>query len=57
MNKLKEERERLKSDLLHEDNEHKREVEAIKAKLDFNFHAEIENLKKQHYNEVESLDY
>lgn len=33
MNKLREERERLKSDLAYEDNEHKREVETIKSKL------------------------
>lgn len=32
-------------------------MEAVKSKLELNFHSEIENLKKQHYNEVESLDY
>jgi hypothetical protein len=57
MNKLREERERLKSDLAYEDNEHKRDIESLKSKLELNFHSEIENLKKQHYNEVESLDY
>jgi len=41
MNKLREERERLKSDLAYEDNEHKRDIESLKSKLELNFHSEI----------------
>jgi hypothetical protein len=41
MSKLKEERERLRSDLAYEDNEHKREIDTIKSMLELNFQAEI----------------
>ena len=29
----------------------------MKSKFEYNFHSEIENLKKQHLNQVETLDY
>ena len=55
--KLKEEKERLRSDLLYEESEHKKEIDSLKNKFEYNFHSEIENLKKQHLNQVEALDY
>jgi hypothetical protein len=55
--KLKEEKERLRSDLLYEETEHKKEIDSLKVKFDYSFHSEIENLKKQHLNQVEALDY
>lgn len=32
-------------------------MEGLKAKFDYNFHSEIENMKKQHLNQIEALDY
>lgn len=32
-------------------------MESLKSKFDFNFHSEVENLKKQHLNQIETLDY
>ena len=55
--KLKEEKDRLRNDLHYEELEHKKEVESLKAKFDYNFNAEIESLKKQHLNQIEALDY
>ena len=55
--KLREEKERLRSDLLYEEAEHKKEIDSLKSKFEYNFHSEIENLKKQHLNQVEALDY
>jgi hypothetical protein len=55
--KLREEKERLRGDLLYEEAEHKKEVDSLKAKFEYNFHSEVENLKKQHLNQVEALDY
>lgn len=57
ISKLKEEKERLRNDLGFEENEHRKEVESLKNKFDYNFHSEIENLKKQHLNQIETLDY
>jgi hypothetical protein len=55
--KLREEKERLRSDLAYEEVEHRKEVEGLKAKFDYNFHSEVENMKKQHLNQIEALDY
>lgn len=55
--KLREEKERLRSDLIYEESEHKKEIDSLKSKFEYNFHSEIENLKKQHLNQVEALDY
>ena len=41
----------------YEEAEHRKEIEGLKAKFDYNFHSEIENLKKQHLNQIEALDY
>jgi predicted RNase H-like nuclease (RuvC/YqgF family) len=32
-------------------------MDSLKSKFEYNFHSEIENLKKQHLNQVEALDY
>lgn len=29
----------------------------MKAKFDYNFQIQVENLKKQHLNQIETLDY
>ena len=50
--KLREEKQRLRSDLQFEEAEHRKEVESLKSKFDYNFHSEIENLKKQHLNQI-----
>ena len=50
--KLSEEKQRLRSDLQFEEAEHRKEVESLKSKFDYNFHSEIENLKKQHLNQI-----
>ena len=55
--KLREEKDRLRNDLVYEENEHKKEIDSLKGKFEYNFHSEIENLKKQHLNQVEALDY
>lgn len=55
--KLREEKERLRSDLTYEEMEHKKEIDGLKSKFDYNFHSEIQNLKKQHLNQIETLDY
>lgn len=55
--KLREEKERLRSDLQFQEAEHRKEVQSLKSKFDYNFHSEIENLKKQHLNQIETLDY
>ena len=57
INKLREEKERFKSDLLYEESEHKREVDGLKNKFEYNHHAEIESIKKTHLNQIEALDY
>lgn|GEM_PF-5318315 len=43
--------------MLYEESEHRKEVEGLKSKFDYNFHSEVENLKKQHLNQIEALDY
>ena len=43
--------------MLYEESEHKKEIDSLKNKFEYNFHSEIENLKKQHLNQVEALDY
>lgn len=55
--KLKEEKDRLRSDLIYEESEHKKEIDSLKAKFDYTYHSELENLKKQHLNQIEALDY
>ena len=55
--KLREEKDRLRNDLIYEEAEHKKEIDSLKSKFEYNFHSEIENLKKQHLNQVEALDY
>jgi len=55
--KLREEKDRLRNDLIYEESEHKKEIDSLKSKFEYNFHSEIENLKKQHLNQVETLDY
>ena len=57
ISKLHEEKDRLRSDLDYEEVEHRKEVESLKSKFDYNFHSEIENLKKQHLNQIQTLDY
>ena len=32
-------------------------MDQLKSKFEYNFHSEVENLKKQHLNQVEALDY
>ena len=39
--KLREEKERLRSDLAYEEAEHRKEVEGLKSKFEFNFHNEM----------------
>lgn len=39
--KLREEKERLRSDLTYEEMEHKKEIDGLKSKFDYNFHSEI----------------
>lgn len=55
--KLKEEKDRLRGDLLYEESEHKKEIDSLKSKFDYTYHSELENLKKQHLNQIEALDY
>lgn len=47
----------MRNDLIYEESEHKKEIDSLKSKFEYNFHSEIENLKKQHLNQVEALDY
>jgi hypothetical protein len=47
----------LRGDLAYEESEHKKEVDGLKQKFEYNFHAEMENVKKQHLNQIEALDY
>ena len=37
--KLREEKDRLRNDLLYEEAEHKKEVEGLKTKFEYNFHS------------------
>lgn len=37
--KLKEEKERLRSDLQYEELEHKKEIDSLKSKFDYTFHS------------------
>lgn len=50
--KLREEKERLRNDFTYEEAEHRKEINSLKGKFEHNFHSEIENLKKQHLNQV-----
>lgn len=57
ISKLREEKDRLRSDLLFEQTEHKKQIDTIKNKFEINFHTEIESLKKQQINQVQALEY
>ena len=37
--KLREEKERMRSDLQYEEAEHRKEIDSLKSKFDYNFHS------------------
>lgn len=55
--RLKDEKERLRKEIEIQQEEHRRDVANLKAKFDSNLHLEVENLKKQHLNQVDALAF
>jgi hypothetical protein len=54
--RLKEEKEKLRSELLYVETDKKKELDAIRAKLETNYLEEIESVKKNHLSSLEGFE-
>ena len=54
--RLKEEKEKLRNELLYLENDKKKELDAIRAKLETNYLEEIESIKKNHLASLEGFE-
>lgn len=54
--RLKEEKEKLRNELLFVENEKKKELDAIRAKLEGNYLEQIESIKKNHLASLEGFE-
>lgn len=54
---MKDEKERLRKEIEIQQEEHRRDVANLKAKFESNLHLEVENLRKQHLNQVDALSF
>lgn len=53
--RLKEEKEKLRNELLYVETEKKKELEAIRSKLETNYLEEVESVKKNHLASLEGF--
>lgn len=56
MLRLKEEKEKLRSELTYVEADRKKEIEQIRSKLETNYLEEIESLKKNHLSSLEGFE-
>ena len=54
--RLKEEKEKLRNELLYMENDKKKELDAIRAKLETNYLEEVESIKKNHLASLEGFE-
>ena len=54
--RLKEEKQKLRNELLYLENDKKKELDAIRAKLETNYLEEIESIKKNHLASLEGFE-
>lgn len=54
--RLKEEKEKLRNELLYVETDKKKELDAIRAKLETNYLEEIESIKKNHLASLEGFE-
>jgi hypothetical protein len=54
--RLKEEKEKLRNELLYLENDKKKELDTIRAKLETNYLEEIESIKKNHLSSLENFE-
>ncbi len=53
---MKEEKEKLRNELLYLETDKKKELDAIRAKLETNYFEEIESVKKNHLASLEGFE-
>lgn len=54
--RLKEEKEKLRNELLYVETDKKKELEAIRSKLETNYLEEVESVKKNHLASLEGFE-
>lgn len=54
--RLKEEKEKLRNELLYTEAERKKDLESLKTKLELNYIEEIDTLKRNHLSGLDSLE-
>lgn len=53
--RVKEERERLRAELMFVEEDRRKEIEVLRAKLEVNYAEEIETIKKTHLTSIQML--